>query len=103
MQQKKNSFDLSKFAFRYDNVLVKALREKPVNGLVNPDQYDDKPEFGEVVAIGEGRVLDSGQVLSPKVKVGDTIFFGKYSSEQTRSLGQDYYIIREEDIRAVQQ
>lgn len=109
--QRKPNFDLSKFTFRYDNVLVKALREekqKILNKktgeemqLIKPDQYDEKPEFGEVVAIGEGRVLDNGQVLSPKVKVGDIVFFGKYSSEQTRSLGQDYYIIREEDIRAV--
>lgn len=96
-----NNFDLTKFTFRYDNVLVRAIREDKVGGLYKPEQYDDKPEFGIVVAIGTGRVLDNGQILEPKVKVGQTIFFGKYSSEQTRSLGQDYYIIREEDIRAI--
>lgn len=101
-KKQENKFDLSKFTFRYDNVLVRALREEKVqNGLVKVEQYDDKPEFGEVVAIGEGRVLDNGIVLAPKLKVGDIIFFGKYSSEQTRSLGQDYFILREEDIKAV--
>lgn len=101
-KQNKPLFDLSKFNFRYDNVLVKAFREeKAENGLVKPNQYDDKPEFGEVIAVGEGRVLDNGDVLPPKLKVGDIIFFGKYSSEQTRSLGQDYFILREEDIKAV--
>lgn len=97
----KPSFDLSQFTFRYDNVLVKAIREDRVGGLVKPEQYDDKPEYGIVMAIGEGRVLDNGQILEPKIKVGQTIFFGKYSSEQTRSMGQDLFIIREEDIRAV--
>lgn len=102
MAKTKSKFDLSKFTFRYDNVLVKAIREEVVQGgLVKPEQYDDKPEFGEVIAIGEGRVLDNGTVLAPKLKVGDIIFFGKYSSEQTRSLGQDYFILREEDIKAV--
>lgn len=101
MKQKQTNFDLSKFYFRYDNVLIKALREERVNGLDKPGQYDDKPEFGEVVAIGGGRVLDNGTVLPPKIKVGDIVFFGKYSSEQTRSLGQDYFLVREEDIKAV--
>lgn len=97
----KPKLDLSKFKFRYDNVLVRAIREETVNGLVKPGQYDDKPEFGEVVAIGQGRVLENGQVLAPNVKVGDVIFFGKYSSEQTRNLGHDFFIIKEEDIKAV--
>lgn len=96
-----SSFDLSKFKFRYDYVLVQALREEAVNGLIKPGQYDDKPEFGKVIAIGDGRVLDNGTVLAPKVKPGDIVFFAKYSSEQTRTMGQDYFLIREEDIRAV--
>lgn len=97
----KNNLDLSQFTFLHDYLLVQAIREESVNGLVKPEQYDDKPELGVVIKVGPGRVLESGEIAAPGVKEGDTIFFGKYSSEQTRSLGNDYYIIRAEDVRAV--
>lgn len=101
-KQNKTDLDISQFNFRYDNVLVRALREEETtNGLVKPVGYDDKPEYGEVVAVGPGRVLENGTVLDPKIKVGDVILFGKYSSEQIRSKGQDYFLIREEDIKGV--
>lgn len=100
-KKQESKFDLAKFTFRYDNVLVKAVKAEATNGLVNPTQYDDKPEFGEVIAVGEGRVLENGQVLPPKVKAGDIVFFGKYSSEGTRVQGTDYFLIKEEDIKAV--
>jgi len=100
-KQTQYKFELKDFSFLYDNVLVKALRPETVEGLVKPDQYDDKPEFGEVIQVGEGRLLDDGVVVPTKLKVGDIIFFGKYSSEQTRSVGEDYFIIREDDVRAV--
>lgn len=106
-----SNFDITQFTFLYDNVLVKALRAEgqvvtiKATGekvsLQNPQQYDDKPEFGVIIALGEGKLLDNGTIVPPKVKVGDKIFFGKYSTEQTRSVGQDYFIIREEDIKAV--
>lgn len=93
MSKPLNRFDLTSYRFRGDHVLIKAVKvETPTNGLIKPEQYDDKPEFGEVVAVGE-QVGD--------LKVGDTIFFGKYSTEQTRSLGADYFIIRQEDVKAV--
>jgi co-chaperonin GroES (HSP10) len=88
----KSKFDLTKFIFRQDHVLVKALREERVDDLVRPEQYDDKPEFGEVVKVGK-EVTD--------LHVGDVVFFGKYSTEQTRNLGNDLFIIRQEDIKAV--
>lgn len=102
MAKKKLQFDLKQFTFIHDFILVRSIREEELaNGLVKPQQYDEKPEFGEVIAVGDGRLLDDGVVVPPKVKVGDTIFYGKYSSEQTRSLSEDYFIIRDEDIRAV--
>lgn len=102
MKKQVSNFDLSKFTFLNDNVLVKAIREKEnVHGLVDLQQRDDKPEFGTVVAVGPGRILDSGELVPPGVKIGDVIFFGKYSTEETRSLSEDYYIIRAEDVKAV--
>ena len=96
-----NKFHLEDFSFLYDNILVKAIRAETVEGLVKPDQYDDKPEFGKVVQVGEGRLLDDGVVVPTKLNVGDIIYFGKYSSEQTRSVGEDFFIIREDDVKAV--
>lgn len=100
-KEKKDKMDLLKFNFLYDNVVVKAIRTEGKEGLVKPDQYDDKPEYGEVVAHGEGRLLEDGGIVPIKVSVGDTVFFGKYSTEQTRHLGKDYFILKEEDIKAV--
>lgn len=96
-------FNLKKFKFVHDFILVQAIREEEAGemGLVKPEQYDEKPEFGIVVSVGEGRLLDTGVIVPPKVSVGDTIFFGKYSSEQTRNLSKDFFIIRDEDIRAI--
>lgn len=93
--------DLTKFTFLFDYVLVKAIETtESVDGLVRPDQYEDKPQFGEVVKAGAGRILENGEIVPTGLKSGDKIFFGKYSTEKTRHLGEDYYIIRSEDIIA---
>lgn len=89
--QVKNRFDLTQFDFLGDNVLIKALKEESVSELIKPDQYDEKPEFGEVVRAS----------AATNIPIGSIVFFGKYSTEQTRNLSQDYYIIRVEDIKAV--
>jgi len=95
--------DLTKFDFLFDWVLVKAIETtESVNGLVRPDQYEDKPQFGEVVKSGSGRILENGELVPTGLKPGDKVFFGKYSTEKTRHLGEDYYIIRSEDIIAKQ-
>lgn len=102
MKKVENSlYDLSEFTLLYDYVLVQAIREESVNGLVSPKQYEDKPEYGRIIAVGEGRLLDNGTVVPTKVKVGDVVFFGKYSSTQTRSKGKDYFLIRDEDVCAI--
>lgn len=96
-----SSFDLSEFTFLGDQVLVRAIREETVNGLIKPEQYDDTPEFGEVVKVGPGKMLDNGQLVPSGLEVGDKIFFGKYSSVKTRSAGKDWFIIRSEDVMAI--
>lgn len=93
--------DIKDFNFLYDYILVKAISVEGTSGLVKPEQYDDKPEFGEVVKVGEGRLLEDGTVVPSKVKPGDVIFFGKYSSMSVRTLGEDYFVIREDDVMGV--
>lgn len=93
---------LSKFNFLHDHVLVKAKKEDSSTGLIKPDQYEDKSELGEVVAVGKGRILENGKIVPMTVKPGDTILFGKYSTEKIRFGGEDYLILREEDIIAIQ-
>lgn len=89
------------FEFLYDHILVEAIDSKSVNGLVKPGQYDDKPEFGKVVKCGNGRLLEDGTVVPLRMKPGDVIYFNKYSSQQVRAEGRDYYIIRDDDAVAV--
>lgn len=89
-----NQPNLQQFNFRGDNVLIEALKPEALkNGLIKPEQYDDKPEFGTVVKLGS-------DVSVSDLQVGDIVFFGKYSTEQTRSMGQDFFLIRSEDIKA---
>lgn len=89
------------FELLYDYVLIRPLDSKGVNGLVKPQQVDDKPEFGEVIKCGEGRLLEDGTVVPTKMKPGDIIYFGKYSSITLRSDGVDYLVIRDDDVMAV--
>ena len=93
-EQKVNTnFDITKFKFLRDLLLVKALRATPEDGkLVDVAQYEDKPEFGEVIKVGYA-VAD--------VKVGDIVRFGKYSTEAIRTNGKDYFIVHAEDLSAV--
>lgn len=102
MSKAKKQLNLRQFKFLTDRVLVKALKSESVDGLTRPDQYEDKPEFGEVIAVGPGKVLDDGTNLPMTLKPGDIILFGKYSSVQIRNNGEDFYIIRQEDVDAVQ-
>ena len=87
-----------------DRIVVKALEAQEVTkgGIVLPDSAKEKPQEGKVVAIGKGKVLDSGQVHPLELKVGDRILYGKYSgSEITTKEGDELLIMREEDVLAV--
>ena len=87
-----------------DRIVVKALEAQEVTkgGIVLPDTAKEKPQEGKVVAVGKGKVLDSGSVQAPEVKVGDRVLYGKYSgTEITNKEGEELLIMKEEDILAI--
>lgn len=81
----------------YDRVLVKRRAEegKTAGGLYIPDAAKDKAQTGDVIAVGEGRINDHGQINPLRIKKGDVVFFGKYAGTEA---GDDYVILREDDI-----
>lgn len=88
----------------FNNVIVKPLAKEEVtkSGIVLPDTVDkEKPEKGEIIAIGTGKVLDSGQILPMTVKVGDQVVFKKYSPDEVKVDGEEYLVLSESDIIAV--
>ena len=86
-----------------DRVIVKRLEEgrSSPGGIVIPDTAAEKPIRGKIVAVGKGRILESGQVRSCDVKVGDEILFAKYSGTEVRIQGEDVVVMREEEVMAV--
>ena len=87
----------------YDRILVKRTEEQESvrNGIIIPDSAKEKPQEGDVIAIGRGKRLDDGQLAALDVKVGDRILFGKYSGSETKVEGTEYIILREDDVLAV--
>jgi chaperonin GroES len=87
----------------HDRVIVKRMEEerKTASGIVIPDTATEKPDQGEVVAIGKGRILENGKVQPLDIKVGDRILFGKYSGQSVRVKGDELLVMREEDIMGV--
>ena len=87
-----------------NNVIVKPLKQEEMtkSGIVLPDTLDkEKPEKGEVVAVGTGRLLDNGQVAKMTVKVGDKVMFKKYSPDEVKVDNEDYLVLSENDIIAI--
>ena len=87
-----------------DRIVVKpmAAEEKTKGGIILPDSAKEKPQEGEIVAVGKGKVLESGSIQPMEVKVGDRVLYGKYSgSEITTKDGEELLIMREEDILAI--
>ena len=86
-----------------DRIIVKVLEaeEKTKGGIVLPDTAKEKPQQGEVIAVGTGRTLDSGKVVPLEVKKGDKILFGKYSGDEVKVGVEDYLIMRESDVLAI--
>jgi chaperonin GroES len=72
-----------------------------MGGIIIPDTAKEKPQQAEVKAVGNGKLLDSGERVSPEVKPGDRILFGKYSGSEVKIDGEDYLILREEEILGV--
>ena len=89
----------------HDRVVIKRMEEERLSagGIVIPDTAAEKPIKGEVVAVGEGKPLDNGQIRSPKVKAGDKVLFGKYSGTEVKVNGTEYLVVREDDILALLQ
>ncbi len=88
----------------HDHVIVKPITENEItkSGIVLPDTIDkEKPEKGEVVAVGDGKLLDNGQKSPMSVKVGDKVMFKKYSPDEIKVDGVEYLIISESDILGI--
>ncbi len=87
----------------HDRVIVKRIEEerKTPGGIVIPDNAAEKPDQGEVLAIGNGKVLEDGKVRPLDVKVGDRVLFGKYSGSAVKMGGEELLVMREEDIMGV--
>ena len=86
-----------------DRILVKAAEEaeEKIGGIIIPDTAKEKPQEGEIVAVGPGRVMENGERQAMSVKVGDKVLYGKYSSTEIKYGGEEYLIMREDDILAV--
>ncbi len=87
----------------YDRIVVKRVEEKETiqGGIIIPDTAKEKPQEGEVVAVGQGKRLENGKVVPLDVKVGDRILFGKWSGTEVKIDGQDLLIMKESDIMGV--
>ena len=89
----------------YDRVIVKRIEQQrtTASGIVIPDSAAEKPEQGEVIAVGTGRLLQDGTQRELQLKVGDQVLFGKYAGQSVKVDGQEVLVMREEDIMAVVQ
>jgi chaperonin GroES len=87
----------------HDRVLVRRLEEgeQRRGGIIIPDSAKEKPQQAEVIAVGNGKLLDSGERASVEVKSGDRILFGKYSGSEIKVDGQEYLILKEDEILGV--
>ncbi len=87
----------------HDRVIVRRMEEEKTSagGIVIPDSATEKPAEGEVVAVGNGKILDSGEVRALDVKAGDKILFGKYAGNEVKVEGEELLVMREEDIMGV--
>lgn len=87
----------------HDRVIVKRVEEERTSagGIVLPDSATEKPSEGEVIAVGNGKILDNGEVRALDVKVGDKVLFGKYAGNEVKVEGEEVIVMREEDIMGV--
>ena len=87
----------------HDRVVVRRLENERVSagGIVIPDNATEKPMQGEIIAVGAGKVLDNGDTRALAVKIGDIILFGKYSGTEVKIGGEEYVVMREDDIMGI--
>ena len=93
----------TKIVLLSDRVVVRALEEAELmrGGLYIPDTVKEKPQQGEIMAVGPGKVSDQGDRIAPDVKAGDKVLYGKYSGTEVTVDGEQYLILRESDVLAV--
>ena len=87
----------------HDRIIIKRLdqEKKTASGIVIPDTAAEKPDQGEVMAVGKGKLSDDGKPIALDVKVGDRVLFGKYSGQTVRVKGDEVLVMREEDIMGI--
>lgn len=87
----------------HDRILVRRMaeEEKTAGGIIIPDTAKEKPQKGEVVATGKGRVMEDGKTVPLEVRAGDKVLFAKYSGTELKLDGKEYLMIREEDVLGV--
>lgn len=87
----------------HDRLIVRRLDEdeKTKGGIIIPDTAKEKPQEAKVIAVGNGKVLEDGKKIPLDVKVGDKVLFSKYSGTEIKIEGEDYLILREEDVQAI--
>ena len=87
----------------HDRILVRRMAEenKTAGGIIIPETAKEKPQRGEIVAAGKGRIADDGKVLPLEVKIGDKILFGKYSGTELKLNGEELIMMREEDVLGI--
>ena len=87
----------------HDRVVIKRVEaeEKTQSGIVLPGTAAEKPDIGEVISVGPGKLLENGNVQKLSVKTGDRVLFGKYSGQTVKVDGEEYNVVREEDILAI--
>ena len=87
----------------YDRIVVKRIEEQEQiqGGIIIPDTAKEKPQEGEVVAVGKGKRLEDGKLVPLDVQVGDRILFGKYSGSDIKIVGEEYLIMREDEVLGV--
>jgi len=86
-----------------DRIILKPMEaeEKTAGGIIIPDNAKEKPQKGEVIAVGPGKITDKGQKIEVSLKKGDKVLYGKYSGTEVTIDGEDYLIVRESDILAI--
>ena len=89
-----------KFRPLYDRILVERVESEEITkgGIIVPDSAKEKPQQGKVIAVGQGKRLEDGKLIPLEVKAGDTILFGKYSGSEIKIEGNDYLIMKEDDV-----
>ena len=88
----------------YDKIVVKRFEEqeqRTASGIIIPDTAKEKPQIGEVIAVGEGKLLQNGQQVPPKVKPGDKVMFNKYAGTEVELDGEKFLIMSEDEVLAI--